>query len=237
MIRLDNVNSWKNRFQERLVDITEFQDFKNVLEDERLQTFMSTPVSELSNSSNELGMSYKYVTGELSDQEREMTMKEFLLSFYGDFIATGEAKFYISEHNEIQGMIFYTATGDSNPFLRKRVQDLGFFSFDLNEGKYTLIKDTYLLIKDLLKKYRTVSWDADENNPACESYKRLCDKLGGEYFNVPDRPGIIHFSLAGDLLYKETLSLKESKQALLYKEKGIKELDDEIQQLHLQMGK
>lgn len=42
MIRLNEVKSWKNRFKEKLVDITEFQNFEDVLEDERLETFMNT---------------------------------------------------------------------------------------------------------------------------------------------------------------------------------------------------
>ena len=81
MIKLDEVKSWKNRFQEKLIDITEFRDFEKALNDGRLQTFMNTPLENLMKDSNELGFSYTYLWDDLPEKEKTLTMREYLQEY------------------------------------------------------------------------------------------------------------------------------------------------------------
>lgn len=225
MIKLDDVKSWKNRFQEKLIDITEFQDFEKVMEDERLQTFLNTPLKDLANTSNELNMSYKYLWGELGKDEENLTMKDYLKSIYAQQafrIKQSRAKFYISESNEIQGLIMYSTMRTSSNIpgdFRSSVSNLSLISFDLSRNQLVLVKDMYSLIKKLLKNYDNIHWSANVDNPACSMYKRVCDKLNGDYSVDGD---IIYFEIPGNHFYEHSI---RGKQMLELREKKIKELD------------
>lgn len=230
MVKLDEVKSWKNRFQEKLVDITEFQDFENVLNDERLKTFMNTTLKELIPKVNELGFSYKYLWGEIPEEEKNLSMKEYLKNYYKNkffLVEGGRLKFYISESKEIEGMIFYSLSRPAFNGGLSYVSSISFFSFNLNSNMLTLIRDMYSLIKDLLKKYASVNWSADIENPACEKYKEICRKLGGDYFVDRSNPGIIYFEIEGNYHY-EYSSTKLSEKLRIFRERGISDLDKEL---------
>lgn len=70
-------------------------------------------------------------------------------------------------------------------------------------------------------------WVADINNPACEKYKEICKKLGGNYFKDKSTSNVIYFEIEGNVFY-EYSSLSSSKQLKDFREKSIKELDKEL---------
>lgn len=226
MIKLDEAKSWKNRFQEKLVDITEFQDFEDVLNDERLKTFMNTSLGDLEKISNEAGMNYAYLWGE--SENKDITMKEYLEDIYNTrirLVKEKRIKFYISENKDIQGLIFYTISRPHFTTGEVAASNLSFFSFDLKKNQITLIRDTYSLLKDLIKNYAEVRWNALVDNPACEMYKKICDRLGGSYSTSKDTPGVIYFEILGNPLLER---FSNHKQELLFREKGILDLDEEL---------
>lgn len=196
-LKLDEVKSRKNRFQEKLIDITEFQDYQKIVNDERLYTFFHTPAKELAKECNELGNSYKYA---FPDNEALMNLPFYKLLDIMLLANKGKIKLYISQNKEIEGLILYTVGGGSYGLLRgssSYVEDILTISFNLQKNNLTLIKDLSNLIADLRKNHGYIKWIADKSNPAVEFYKRKVKVFQGKYKEDPEDPNILIFWIPG----------------------------------------
>lgn len=197
MIKLDEVKSWKNRFQEKLIDITEFQDYQKVVNDERLYTFFHTPTKELAQECNELGDSYKYA---FSGNEDLMNLPFYKLLDVMLLVNKGKIKLYISKDKEIEGLILYTVGGGDYGLLRgssSYIEDILVLSFNLRKNSLTLIRDLSNLIEDLRKNYGYMKWLASKDNPATEFYKRKVKFFQGKYKEDSKDPNILIFWIPG----------------------------------------
>lgn len=195
-LKLDEVKSWKNRFNERLRDVSEVSDFKDFLEDERLQTFLNTEMKDLVKITNSLGFSYKYLIEE-DFWDSDMNLKEFLEKFYSQIsdLSRLKLKVFVSEDKIINGLVMFCVM--NSPFLshHRIITNLNFMSFDLSKNNVVLIKDIYNLLSNLLKDYDYIEWGCYTDNPACDAYKKFCDKFGGEYSVVGKK---MRFTLIGN---------------------------------------
>ena len=197
MVKLDEVKSWKNRFQEKLIDITEFQDYQKIVNDERLYTFFHTPTRELAQECNELGDSYKYA---FSGNEDLMNLPFYKLLDVILLINKGKIKLYISKDKEIEGLILYTVGGGDYGLLKgssSYIEDILILSFNLQKNSLTLIRDLSNLIEDLRKNYGYIKWLANKDNPAVEFYKRKVKFFQGKYKEDPEDSSILIFWIPG----------------------------------------
>lgn len=194
-IKLDSFNTWKTRFNEKLIDITDFQDLNILIKDKRVSTLLNTTLKELYKNNSSLGASYKYAFGEMPEI-LDMTLGEYLKSI--SIYERGFIKIYLSKNKEVEGFIFYTLDrADIKVGNTPRVQDVCVLSFDLDKNSLTLAKDTFDLVKELLSKYTSVHWTAFKENPACNFYKRTCLKLGGAWEENEDFDGVLDFYIPG----------------------------------------
>lgn len=163
---------------EKLVDVTNFQDYLEVINREDLKPFFSTPMKDLFKKSNELGNSYKYAFDMKGENSQDLTLAQVLSTLL--LANQGRIKLYFSESNEIEGLIMYTIGGtDLINRWPHYVEDIVIMSFDLDKPNMTLTRDLYRLIQDLRLKYRYIRWIADKNNPATKFYKKVVDRYGG----------------------------------------------------------
>ena len=191
MIKLDKV-----RYQEKLVELTDFQKIKGVINDKRLQTFLDTPFGELLKQGNELGHTYEHAFPGWPEPFKKRTFGD-MLSFF-NVLERGRIKFYISEDDDIEGLIFYTTSGNIRRFDSELyVKDICVISFNLEKNSTTLVRDLYNLVKELREKYREIHWVADKNNPAVRTYKSICERYNGGWGNSEEQEGLIEFFIPG----------------------------------------
>ena len=192
------------RLKEKLIDITEFNDYKLVSEREELQDVFNKTLRELYKESNEFGCNYKYAFG-MDERILDLTLKNFLNILLHNL--SGTIKFYISKYNEVEGLIFYTIAGtDFTRYWKRYAEDICVLSFNLKKNSIVLIKDLYALVKDLRTKYKEINWSADVNNPATKNYKSITEHLGGFWKESTEYEEVLEFKIPGIKGFKEPIN-------------------------------
>lgn len=215
-LKLDEVSSCRNRFNEKLRDISEIFDFRTFLEDKRLQTFLNTKLKDLARVSNDFGLSYKYLIPE-EMWNSNATMKDYLTLYQEDIkddeLKDTKERILVSEDKTINDLIIYETKVPRIVGGRRDVSDIGVFSFDLNKNNVVLIKDIYRLLVDMMKSYGYIEWSCYRGNPACGAYKKFCDKFNGIYYISPKNTELQVFQIRGDeRRYGERLSDSEKEE-------------------------
>ena len=175
-MKLDEVKSWKNRYKENLVDLGWFQDLEIIEKDERLKTFLNTPLKKIIDRGNELGHSYSHAFMGNWESFFDKTLLEIFSRIAED--TRGRIRFYVSEDKDIEGIIFYTTKKRNK---KEFVENIFVISTDLSRNSLILAKDLHALFLQLIKEYDFVRWEADFENPSCRVYKRICTSMRGTW--------------------------------------------------------
>lgn len=234
----------KVEFSENLLDLTQFQNWRDIREDKRLKTFFHIPSLEILN----FGRSHdqKYST-EFLRWFNSLPLKNVrnILDyiFYTQFMQKGKIKFIISPTQEIEGFLFFTLVG--NPIRMESetvVRNVGVIQFrdiDISEevcNMYALMRNTYELVE----------WVTSKDDPNNSFYMKLCgecEKLpidiygfklgrGSNTINLEEillKEGSLPFKFSS-FLFSEIMILyylKESSLLSPCKEKYLKKLEEE----------
>lgn len=201
------------RLKEQLIDITDFNDYSEISNREELQPIFNSTLRELYKESNEFGCNYRYAFG-VDERILDYTLKDFLNILLHNL--SGTIKFYISKHNEVEGLIFYTVAGvDFTRYWKRYIEDICILSFNLKKNSIVLIKDLYTLVKDLRTKYKEINWSADINNPAIRNYKNIAEHLGGTWGDSSEYQGVVNFKIPGIKGFREPTEAEENEVDIL----------------------
>lgn len=189
----------KVRLEEKLIELEDFQSLKDTMKNEELRNFLNTPFKELLDKGNELGHTYTHAFGGAWAGFYKKPLIDVLRFVTGPGDDGSRVKFYLSEGKGIEGLIFYTLYGSNDrwPGIRTHVGDICALSFNLGRNSYTLAKDLFTLILKLREECDYINWLADKNNPACRTYKAICNKYNGSYGPSKEHPEAMLFWIPG----------------------------------------
>lgn len=199
-IYLDKDSSWKNRFNEKIKDISRYSRFEEVINNPQLRTFFNTTFGELYNLEDSQGHNYRFFFGE--DVNENDTVGEYLSRWYvsmkdsNDNLIDAQMKISVDNNDAILGFLILCIGELDNSVVSKKVSnesvgvtELCVFSLNFESINYTLTKDTQKIIEDIFIKNPTfsfVGWTAYINNPAIKMYYRRCKDWGGECIEKAD---------------------------------------------------
>lgn len=204
----------KSRLFEKLRDVTEYNDFTQVINSEELEGLMSLPLRELFKREDSQGHNYKYFITDYESLPSEIisrcTLKDVLLAWRNSHEkslalhpeSTTKLKVYVSESEkskEILGLVYYYCRDDNTDnFSNSCVFDMGMMSFNLEKPNMIFTHDILELIDNLLEEYDSVKWFANRDNPAVKTYQKLCTLCNGVCRNNISNKNVVDFEIIAE---------------------------------------
>jgi hypothetical protein len=146
-------------------------------QDEELKNLLTTPLKELPPQ-------YKYL--DITGVNTNKTLFDIIDEKIHD---NSYITFFSKAGNKLTGMAGYEVDTNTNAVI-----GIIIFSFNPTYGDgRQVLKDMGNLLDDLVKKYDSIRWYSDIENPANRYYNLVIKKYDGNVFSLEDDPNVLEY--------------------------------------------